>query len=69
MARIIPDIFRKAVLDAGISGKNWRKVEAFDDFTSFYETTYNEEQRKSMKYETILKISKEWWDVHHGKYS
>ncbi len=63
------DIYRKAVLDAGISGKNWRKTEAFDEFTTFFNAAYTEEQRQAMKYDAILKISKAWWSEHATKYS
>jgi hypothetical protein len=69
VAHVALDTYRKAVLDAGISGKDWRKTEAFDDFTRFFEATYTEEQRQSMKYDGILKISKAWWDAHRSKYS
>jgi hypothetical protein len=63
------DIFRKAVNDAGINGKNWRKNEAFDDFTRFFNESFTEEQRESMKYDEVLKVGKIWWQEHHSKYS
>ncbi len=69
MARTDIDIYRKAVLDAGISGKNWRKAEAFDEFTAFFNAAYTEEQRQAMKYDAILKISKAWWGEYATKYS
>ncbi len=69
MARVVVDIYRKAILDAGISGKDWRKNEAFDDFTRYFNEQYTEEQRHSMKYDAILKITRTWWDEHRGKYS
>ena len=69
MANSIPDNYRKAVLDAGINGKDWKKTEAYDEFTRFFNATYTEEQRKTMKYDAILKISKSWWADHQGKYS
>ncbi len=69
MAQSHPDVFRKAVLDTGITGKDWRKTEAFDEFTRFFNATYTQEQRQSMKYDDILKISRAWWSEHHSKYS
>ncbi len=69
MARETVDIYRKAVLDAGIAGKDWRKNEAYDDFTRFFNTNYSEVQLKTMKYADILKISKAWWEEHRSKYS
>ena len=69
MANSTPDIYRKAVLDSGINGKDWRKIEAFDEFTRFFNGTYSEEQRNAMKYNAILKISKVWWGEHQSKYS
>ncbi len=69
MAHSTLDLFRKAALDAGISGKDWRKTEAFDEFTRFFNATYNEAQRQSMKYDAILKISQAWWSEHHSRYS
>jgi hypothetical protein len=69
MAKAILDTYRKAVLDAGISGKDWRKMEAFDEFTLYFKEAYSEEQRQSMKYDEILKIGKAWWEKHHSKYS
>jgi hypothetical protein len=69
MANSNLDAFRKAVLDAGIGGKDWRKTEAFDAFARFFNEKYTEEQRQSMKYDAILKISREWWGEHHSKYS
>jgi hypothetical protein len=69
MAQSAPEAYRKAVLDAGITGKDWRKTEAFDEFTRFYDAAYPEEQRKTMKYDAVLKISRAWWGDHHGKYS
>jgi hypothetical protein len=54
MAQSILETYRKAVLDSGITGKDWRKTEAFDEFSVFYNTTYSEEQRKSMTYKSIL---------------
>jgi hypothetical protein len=69
MARPNLDIYRKAVLDAGIGGKDWRKTEAFDEFTRFFNAGYTEEQRQSMKYDAILKIAGAWWGEHHSKYS
>ena len=62
------DIARKAALDAGITGKDWRKTEALDAFTTHYNATYTEAQRQSMKYDAVLKISKVWWEAEHGKY-
>ena len=69
MSHMVLDTYRKAVLDAGISGKDWRKTEAFDDFTRFFSAAYSEEQRQSMKYEAVLKVSRAWWEEHRGKYS
>jgi hypothetical protein len=69
MARTIIDNYRKAVLDAGIMGKDWRKNEAFDDFTRFFNEQYTEEQRQTMKYDSILKVTKAWWEEHRSKYS
>ncbi len=69
MARVVVDMYRKAILDAGISGKDWRKNEAFDDFTRYFNDQYTEEQRQSMKYDAILKITRAWWEEHHSKYS
>ena len=69
MARVGVDIYRKAILDAGISGKDWRKNEAFDDFTRYFNEQYTEEQRQSMKYDAMLKITRAWWDEHRSKYS
>jgi hypothetical protein len=69
MAQSAFEQFRKAVLDAGITGKDWRKTEAFDAFTTHYNTTYTETQRQTMKYDAVLKISKAWWEAEHGKYS
>jgi hypothetical protein len=69
MARVITDNYRKAVLDAGITGKDWRKNEAFDDFTLFYNAQYTEEQRQTLKYDAILKITRAWWEQHRSKYS
>ena len=69
MARMVVDNYRKAVLDAGIMGKDWRKTEAFDAFTQFFNEQYAEEQRQSMKYEAVLKVSRAWWEEHRGKYS
>ena len=63
------DIYQKAVLDAGISGKDWRKNEAFDDFTKFFNNSYTEEQRQAMKYDAILVVTKGWWKDNHSKYS
>ena len=63
------DLYHKAVLDAGISGKDWRKNEAFDDFTRFFNGAYNEEQRQSMKYDEIFNVTKAWWKEHRSKYS
>jgi hypothetical protein len=69
MARAKLDTYHKAVLDAGISGKDWRKTEAFDEFTRFFNAAYTEEQRQSMKYDALLKVSKAWWDEHRTRYS
>ena len=69
MAHSNLDIYRKAVLDANISGKDWRKTEAYDEFTRYFNATYTEAQRQSMKYYAILKISQAWWNEHHSKYS
>jgi len=69
MPHMTLDNYRKAVLDAGISGKDWRKTEAFDDFTRFFNAAYPEAQRQSMKYVAVLKASKTWWEEHRGKYS
>jgi hypothetical protein len=69
MAKPLVDIVRKAVNDAGIAGKNWRKVDAYDDFTLFFNGSYDEGKRQAMKYDEILKISKAWWEEHHSKYS
>jgi hypothetical protein len=69
MARSTLENYRKAVLDAGITGKDWRKTEAFDEFTLFYNAAHTEDQRQSMKYDAILKIAKGWWEDHHSKYS
>ncbi len=69
MARLLIDNYRKAVLDAGIAGKDWRKNEAFDDFTRFFNGQYTEEQRQAMKYDAILKVTKVWWEEHRSKYS
>ena len=69
MSHTVLDIYRKAVLDANISGKDWRKTEAFDEFTRFFSEKYTDEQRQSMKYDAILKISQAWWSEHHSKYS
>ena len=69
MAHTILDTYHKAVLDAGISGKDWRKSEAFDDFTRFFTGAYTEEQRLPMKYDEILNLSKAWWKEHRSKYS
>ena len=69
MANSSVDIYRKAVLDAGISGKDWRKTEAFDEFTRFFNAEYPEEQRQAMKYDAILKICKMWWNQHGARYS
>jgi len=69
MSHIVLDTYHKAVLDAGIAGKDWRKNEAFDDFTRFFNGAYTEEQRQSMKYDAILKASKAWWQEHRSKYS
>ena len=69
MAHSNLDIYRKAVLDANITGKDWRKTEAYDEFTRFFNATYTDEQRQSMKYDEILKISQAWWSEHHSKYS
>lgn len=63
------DTYHKAVLDAGISGKDWRKHDAFDDFTRFYNGAYTEDQRLPMKYDEILAITKAWWNEHRSKYS
>ncbi len=69
MAHTALDTYHKAVLDAGINGKDWRKNEAFDDFTRLFNEQYTEEQRLSMKYDAILKITKVWWEEHRSKYS
>ena len=69
MARSFPEIYRKAVLDAGITGKDWRKTEAYDVFTQFFNATYTEEKRQLMKYDGLLKISQAWWEEHRSKYS
>ena len=69
MAHSVLETYRKAVFDAGITGKDWRKTEAYDEFTRHYNETYTEAQRQSMKYDAILKISKVWWEAEHGKYS
>ena len=69
MAHVILDTYTKAVLDAGITGKDWRKNEAFDDFTRFFNESNPEEQRQSMKREAILAIAKAWWQDHRSKYS
>ena len=69
MAQSTPKDYIKAMLDSGITGKDWRKTEASDEFTVFYNATYNEEQRKSMNYKTILKISTQWWNENASKYS
>ncbi len=69
MSHMMLDTYRKAVLDAGISGKDWRKTEAFDDFTRFFTAAYPEAQRQSMTYEAVLKASKAWWEEHRSKYS
>ena len=69
MTRSFPEIYRKAVLDTGIDGKDWRKTEAYDEFTRFFNAVYTEEQRQLMNYDALLKISKAWWDEHHSKYS
>ncbi len=69
MAQGKVDIYRKAVLDSGIAGKDWRKNEAYDDFARFFNGIYSEDQLKAMKYDELLKISKTWWDEHHSKYS
>jgi hypothetical protein len=63
------DVFRKAANDAGITGKSWRKDEAYDDFSRFFNGAHTAEQRQSMKYDEILKIGKTWWEEHHSKYS
>ena len=69
MTHTVLDTYHKAVLDAGLIGKDWRKNEAFDAFTQFFNEQYTEEQRQSMKYEAILKISRVWWGEHRSKYS
>jgi hypothetical protein len=69
MARVTVDIYRKAILDTGIAGKDWRKNEAFDDFTRYFNEQYTDEQRQLMKYDAILKITRAWWDEHRSKYS
>jgi hypothetical protein len=69
MAREKVDIYRKAVLDAGITGRDWRKNEAYDNFTRFFNGIYNEDQLKEMKYDQLLKISQVWWEEHRSKYS
>ena len=69
MAHSVLETYRKAVFDTGITGKDWRKTEAYDEFTRHYNETYTEAQRQSMKYDAILKISKVWWEAEHGKYS
>jgi hypothetical protein len=69
MAKVIVDAYRKAVLDSGIAGKDWRKNEAFDDFTKFFNSKYSEVELKGMKYDDILKVSKAWWEEHRSKYS
>lgn len=69
MARSVHDTYTKAVLDAGIVGKDWRKNEAFDDFTRFFNAANTEEQRKSMKYEAIHTAAKTWWEAQCSKYS
>ena len=69
MSHTVLDIYRKAVLDAKIGGRDWRKTEAFDEFTRFFNGAYPEAQRQSMKYDAILKISQAWWSEHHSKYS
>ena len=69
MAQSYLDVFRKAALDTGITGKDWRKTEAFDEFTRFFNGTYTEAQRQSMKYDAILKTAQTWWGEHHSKYS
>ena len=69
MARTMLDTYHKAVLDAGISGKDWRKTEAFDEFTRFFNASYTEEQRQLMKYDALLKVSKAWWNEHCTRYS
>ena len=69
MAQSILETYRKAVLDSGITGKDWRKTDAFDEFSVFYNATYSEEQRKSMNYKSILKICTEWWSGNSSKYS
>ncbi|HEX2973483.1 MAG TPA: hypothetical protein VHP11_14205 [Tepidisphaeraceae bacterium] len=69
MSRTVVDIYRKAVLDANISGKDWNKTEAYDEFTRYFNAAYTETQRQSMKYDAILKISQAWWSEHRSKYS
>jgi hypothetical protein len=69
MPQLTREIFRKAVLDAGIGGKDWRKIDAFEEFTTFFNTTYAEDLRQSMKYDAVLKIAKEWWGQHQSRYS
>ena len=69
MAHTVLDNYNKAVLDAGISGKDWRKTEAFDSFTRYFDSSHTPEQRQSMKYDAVLIIAKEWWKEHHSKYS
>jgi len=56
-------------MDAGIAGKDWRKNEASDDFTKFFNTKYTEADLKGMKYDDILKVTKAWWEEHRSKYS
>jgi len=63
------DTYRKAVLNSGISGRDWQKIDAFDEFTRFFDATYSEEQRQSMKYDAILKVSEAWWQEHRSRYS
>ena len=69
MAQATPKDYMKAILDSGITGKDWRKTEASDAFTAFYNETYSEEQRKSMNYKAILKVSAQWWSENASKYS
>jgi hypothetical protein len=69
MARDKVDNYRKAVMDTGILGKDWRKNEAVDDFARFIKASHTDEQLAAMKYDEILVISKAWWNEHHSKYS
>ncbi len=69
MSHVALNMFAKAVLDAGITGKGWRKNEAFDDFTRYFNEENTEEKRQAMKYDAILVIAKAWWQEHGGKYS